>query len=186
MAAKSSYRPVHQQRSEMTNFSKKMRILSAFLIVIFLTTSCGIYKPVDARKVPVQGDKRARQAIEEGRGISLGNVMKRGTTFEFSTTNPMWRASLDILDFIPLTNADYSGGVIITDWYSTSASPNERCKLNIFISGMRLKTENLKVTSFCQEFKDPSWINKKVDQEDNIKIENAILNKAKKLKLQSS
>ena len=60
------------------------------------------------------------------------------------------------------------------------------CKLNIFISGMRLNTENLRVTSFCQEFKDPSWINKKVDQEDNIKIENAILNKAKKLKLQSS
>ena len=58
-----------------------MRILSAFLIVVFLTTSCGIYKPVDARKVPVQGDKRARKAIEEGRGISLGNVMKRGTTF---------------------------------------------------------------------------------------------------------
>ena len=104
----------------MTNFSKKMRILSAFLIVIFLTTSCGIYKPVDARKVPVQGDKRARKAIEEGRGISLGNVMKRGTTFEFSSSNPMWRASLDILDFIPLTNADYSGGVIITDWYSKS------------------------------------------------------------------
>ena len=104
----------------MTNFSKKMRILSAFLIVIFLTTSCGIYKPVDARKVPVQGDKRARKAIEEGRGISIGNVMKRGTTFEFSSSNPMWRASLDILDFIPLTNADYSGGVIITDWYSKS------------------------------------------------------------------
>ena len=97
-----------------------MRILSAFLIVIFLTTSCGIYKPVDARKVPVQGDQRARKAIEEGRGISIGNVMKRGTTFEFSSSNPMWRASLDILDFIPLTNADYSGGVIITDWYSKS------------------------------------------------------------------
>ena len=97
-----------------------MRILSGFLIAIFLTTSCGIYKPVDARKVPVQGDKRARKAIEEGRGISIGNVMKRGTTFEFSSSNPMWRASLDILDFIPLTNADYSGGVIITDWYSKS------------------------------------------------------------------
>mgnify|MGYP005642215491 CR=1 FL=1 len=59
-------------------------------------------------------------------------------------------------------------------------------ELNIFISGMSLNTENLRVTSFCQEFKDPSWINKKVDQENDIKIENAILNKAKKLKLQSS
>ena len=99
---------------------KKIHHLTVILLLIFLTTSCGIYKPVDARKVPVQGDKRARKAIEEGRGISIGNVMKRGTTFEFSSSNPMWRASLDILDFIPLTNADYSGGVIITDWYSKS------------------------------------------------------------------
>ncbi len=105
----------------MINFSKKMRFFTALLVIIFLTTSCGIYKPVDARKTPVQGDKRARKAVDEGRGISLGNVMKRGgTTFEFSSSNPMWRASLDILDFIPLTNADYSGGVIITDWYSKS------------------------------------------------------------------
>ena len=59
---------------------------------------------------------------------------------------------------------------------------NERCKLNIFISGKKLKTENLKVTSFCQEFKNQIWINKKIDKENNIKIENAILNKAKKLK----
>ena len=108
------------------------------------------------------------------------------TTYEFSTSNPLWRASLETIDFMPLSSADQIGGTIITDWYSTSANPNERCKLNIFISGMGLNTENLRVTSFCQEFKDPSWINKRVDQENNIKIENAILNKAKKLKLKSS
>jgi len=103
------------------------------------------------------------------------------------TVNPfLWKGALETIDFMPLNSADQLGGTIITDWYTTSANPNERCKLNIFISGMRLNTENLRVTSFCQEFKDPSWINKKVDQEDNIKIENAILNKAKKLKLQSS
>ena len=58
--------------------------------------------------------------------------------------------------------------------------------IGVFISGKSLSTENLKVTTFCQEFKDPTWVNKEVNQEDNIKIENAILNKAKKLKLQSS
>ncbi len=126
-------------------------------------------------------------------GISFSGIINNDsgnnnpTTTIAMTVNPfLWKGALETIDFMPLNSADQVGGTIITDWYSTSANPNERCKLNIFISGMRLNTENLKVTSFCQEFKDPSWINKKVDQEDNIKIENAILNKAKKLKLQSS
>ena len=63
---------------------------------------------------------------------------------------------------------------------------SERCKLNILISGKVLKTENLKVTSFCQDFKDQICVSKEVDKEKNVKIENAILNKAKKLKIQSS
>ena len=87
---------------------------------------------------------------------------------------------------MPLSSADPVGGTIITDWYSTTENQNERCKLNIFIMGTRLNVENLKVTSFCQEFKNQIWVNKKIDKENNVKIENAILNKAKKLKIQSS
>ena len=126
-------------------------------------------------------------------GLSLTGILDEKEQSSVSSNNInmsinvfLWKGALETIDFMPLSSADQVGGTIITDWYSTSANPNERCKLNIFISGMRLKTENLRVTSFCQEFKEPSWINKKVDQEDNIKIENAILNKAKKLKLQSS
>ncbi len=126
-------------------------------------------------------------------GISFSGIINNDagnnnslTTIAMSVNPFLWKASLETIDFMPLSSADQVGGTIITDWYSTSANPNERCKLNIFILGKRLNTENLRVTSFCQEFKDPSWINRKVDQEDNIKIENAILNKAKKLKLQSS
>ena len=126
-------------------------------------------------------------------GISLSGIINNDaennnstTTIAMSVNKFLWEGALETIDFMPLSSADQVGGTIITDWYSTSAKPNERCKLNIFISGMRLKTENLKVSSFCQEFKDPSWINKEIDQENNIKIENAILNKAKKLKLQSS
>ena len=98
--------------------------------------------------------------------------------------NFLWRASLETISFMPLNSADPIGGTILTDWYSTGENENERCKLNIFITGNELKTQNLKVTSFCQTYKNQKWVNIKIDQNNNIKIENAILNKAKKLKLQ--
>ena len=127
-------------------------------------------------------------------GISFSGILNddtknsgASTTTVVMSVNPfLWKAALDTIDFMPLSSADQLGGTIITDWYSTTSNEKERCKLNIFITGKRLNTENLRVTSFCQEFKDPTWVNKKVDQENNIKIENAILNKAKKLKLQLS
>ena len=126
------------------------------------------------------------------KGLSLGDVMGNNNNNNSTTTiamsvNPfLWRGALETIDFMPLSSADQLGGTIITDWYSTEDNQNERCKLNIFITGKSLKTENLRVVSFCQEFKNPSWINKKINLENDIKIENAILNKAKKLKLQSS
>ncbi len=98
----------------------------------------------------------------------------------------LWRGALETINFMPLTSADPVGGTIITDWYSTTENEKERCKLNIFILGKKLQTENLKVTSFCQEYKNQIWVNKTIDKSNNIKIENAILNKAKKLRLQSS
>ena len=125
-------------------------------------------------------------------GLSFGDIL--GNSEENATTAPatmnvnifLWRASLETIDFMPLNSADPIGGTIITDWYSTSDNQNERCKLNIFISGKRLNAENLKVRSFCQENKNQTWVNKNINKENNIKIENAILNKAKKIRLQSS
>ena len=119
----------------------------------------------------------------------LGNKDEKNTSYSsmnMSVNIFLWRGALETIDFMPISSADQIGGVIITDWYSTSSNINERCKLNIFISGISLKTENLRVTSFCQEYKNQIWINKKVNDKNNIKIENAILNKAKKLRLQSS
>jgi len=119
----------------------------------------------------------------------LGNDKEENSsvsTVSMSVNAYLWRGALETINFMPLSSADPIGGTIITDWYSTNENQNERCKLNIFISGKKLSTENLKVTSFCQEYRNPNWINKKIDQDNNIKIENAILNKAKKLRLQSS
>ena len=126
-------------------------------------------------------------------GLSFGGLLGEGDGKNDSTASLsmpvntyLWRGALNTIDFMPISSADPIGGTIITDWYSTSNNENERCKLNIFISGKKLSTENLKVTSFCQEYKNQKWINKNIDSENNNKIENAILNKAKKLRLQSS
>ncbi len=125
-------------------------------------------------------------------GLSFSGVLNRKNddtetaSVNMSINAFLWRGALETIDFMPLSSADPIGGTIITDWYSTTDNKNERCKLNIFITGKKLNTENLRVASFCQEFKNQIWVNKNVKKENNIKIENAILNKAKKLRLQSS
>ena len=100
--------------------------------------------------------------------------------------NPyLWKASIETINFMPLASTDPFAGTIITDWYTAENSLGERCKLNIFINGADMKTENLKVSSFCQSLKNNQWVNLPTNSEDNIRLENAILNKAKKLKLTS-
>ncbi len=118
-------------------------------------------------------------------GSNKKNQVTQGT-FVMPVNTYLWRGALETINFMPLTSADPVGGTILTDWYSTSNNENERCKLNIFITGLELKSQNLKVTTFCQNFKDQKWVNQKVDEENNIKIEDAILNKAKKIRLQAS
>ena len=126
------------------------------------------------------------------KGLSVGGIIGENqesnnvTSIGMSINIYLWRGALDTVSFMPLSSADPIGGTILTDWYSTNSNENERCKLNIFITGSQLKTQNLRVVSFCQDYKNQKWVNKNVDSENNIKIENAILNKAKKLKLQSS
>ena len=100
--------------------------------------------------------------------------------------NPyLWKASLNTINFMPLSSTDPFAGTIITDWYTTESNLGERCKLNIFISGEDLNTKNLKVLSFCQTLKNNQWVNVPSKNEENTKLENVILNEAKKLKLTS-
>ena len=125
-------------------------------------------------------------------GLSLlGNENKEGAGNTFASIgmpiNPyLWSASLETLSFIPLSSADPFGGTIFTDWYSSESNENERCKVNVFIKGAELKTQNLRVSSFCEVFKNNKWVGIGTNSQDNISLENAILNKAKKLKLKNS
>ena len=128
------------------------------------------------------------------KGLSIEDIGKSTTKQQTTVTsvgfpiNPyLWRGSLDTISFMPLVSADPMAGIIITDWYTDQKNIKQRCKLNIFIRGVELKTDNLKVNSFCQTLNNNNnWIDEKVSSENNIKIENAILNKAKKIRLSQS
>ena len=137
----------------LTFIKKNMKFSKLFLTIFLLISlvtvnSCGIYKKVDQRQMPDGADAKARKNIEEGKGVSIGGLIgKRGggaTNYEFSTSNPMWRASLEILDFLPLSTVDYSGGMIITDWYSESNS-DESIKITIRFLSNEVRSDNLKI-----------------------------------------
>ncbi len=98
----------------------------------------------------------------------------------------VWRAALDSISFMPLTTADSNGGVIITDWYSTPATPSERVKVNVLITGKSVRADALKVTLFKQQ-KDAagSWKDVAVNPETERQLEDAILTKARALRVQA-
>ena len=100
--------------------------IAIFLISIFLLNSCGIYKKTDARTTPTNAKERVKKNMEEGKGFRLGNLGKKsGGDFQFASSNPLWRATLNKLDFAPLSNVDYAGGIIVTDWFSEGDTKNQ-------------------------------------------------------------
>ena len=116
-----------------------------------------------------------------------GNNNSQTTSIGMPINPYLWKASIDTLEFMPFSSADPFAGIIITDWYTGENEKGERCKINVFIKGMEMKTENLKVNSFCQSLSESGiWIDQKINLENNRKLENAILNKAKKLRLSKS
>ena len=117
-----------------------------------LYSGCGIYKPVDVKKTSVTGTERARQNIEEGKGFRLFDGQRlRGTTFEFASSNELWRASLDTIDFMPLASVNYSGGIIVTDWYSADSNSNDVIKISIRFLTNEIRSDALDIKVFTKE-----------------------------------
>ena len=111
---------------------KKFTLL--LITTAFILTNCGYFKRSDVKDNPVNVQERVQKNIEEGRGIRFGKKSASGGTFDFASSNELWRASIDILDFVPFTNASYSGGIIITDWFSgNSKVENEKRMLKITV-----------------------------------------------------
>ena len=130
-----------------------MRLIKILILLqlIISLNSCGplAYKKVDARKVEWDPQKRVAKNLEEGRGLKLfDNEKKFGTTYEFASSNELWRATLDIIDFMPLTTANYSGGIIVTDWYSDNQNLNENIKITIRFLTNEIRSDALDLKIF--------------------------------------
>ena len=129
----------------MTIFNKYMKNI-ILLSLIFFIVSCGLYRKTDLREVPVNVDDRAAKNIAEGKSFRLGDIGKGGSgNFEFASSNEMWRASISLLDFTPFSNVDYSGGIIITDWFADESDNNEYLKITVRFLSNEIRADGLNV-----------------------------------------
>ena len=155
-----------------------IKTLFSILLILCLLTGCksGAFKfdPPNAQEVSPNAKERAKKNIEEGRGFRLSTAMEGGAggNFQFASSNPMWRASLDILDFTPLTNVDYSGGVIITDWFTEDGERS--IKISVRFLTNEIRADGLEVSIFekkcntsnvCQTSKIESTLNNEIKLE---------------------
>ena len=127
-----------------------------FVVIFLALTSCakeGFFKTGDARKNPPDPRERVKKNLEEGKGFRINDAIGRGkgTNFEFASSNELWRASLDVLDFMPLTSANYSGGIIITDWYSEQGNTEESIKITIRFLTNEIRSDAIDVDIFYKK-----------------------------------
>tara|TARA_B100000795_G_scaffold265164_1_gene246632 strand:- start:140 stop:670 length:531 start_codon:yes stop_codon:yes gene_type:complete len=135
------------------NFSNRFFFL---ILILFIANSCaGVFRPAPVKDVPVNVKDRVAKNQAEGRGFRIfGNDNNKGGTFQFASSNPLWRASLNVLDFMPVINASYSGGIIITDWYDEDDSKNS-IKITIKFLSNEIRPDGLEVLVYkknCKSF----------------------------------
>ena len=130
----------------------RLQFFTLLGILLLVLNSCQAlkYKPTKAGEVTVKGTDRARENMEEGRGFRLMDMRKKGGTFDFASSNELWRASLDTIDFMPLVSANYSGGIIITDWYNDGSSNNQSVKISIRFLTNEIRSDALDIKIFTK------------------------------------
>ena len=133
--------------------------------IFFISSGCGIYKPVDARKVNPNAEERAKKNIEEGRSFRLFNSNKAGGDFQFASSNALWRASLD---------------VIVTDWYSENKNPKESIKISIRFLTNDVRSDALDIKIFNRTCNNSSFDCKFTDSSEVLvaELKKEILKKA--------
>ena len=134
----------------MKNTSLIKKLLFLFLVSA-LVSECGLYRKTDSRKIPVNVNDRVQKNLEEGKRIRFGKGGRGSGNFEFATSNEMWRVTLEILDFVPLANADYGGGIINTDWYSENENTGESIKLVIRFLTNEIRSDAIDLKIFYRK-----------------------------------
>ena len=133
--------------------SMKLLVLFSLIISLLLQTACGPlkYKKVSAKDFPPDPKERIKKNMEEGRGFRILGNSKKGTNYEFASSNPLWRATLDTIDFMPLVSANYSGGIVITDWYADANNSNESIKISIRFLTNEVRADALDIKIFYKK-----------------------------------
>ena len=155
-----------------------------FIALIFFQ-SCGTWNPPDVKDSPINDADMRKRNIEEGRGITLGGKKGGSGNFDFATSNEMWRATLQILDFVPLSTADYGGGIIITDWYSDNLDSKESIKIMVNFLSNEIRADGLNIKVYKKICDQNSKCNTqliKSNISNDIKL--AVLKKAAQIKKQ--
>ena len=126
---------------------KKVIVFLIGIVFLSFLNSCGIWDPADARKVSPNSKERVKKNLEEGKGVSIEGLRNKGgsTSYQFASSNPMWRATLEILDFLPLSNVDYSGGIITTDWYNEGTASDESIKITIRFLTNEIRSDGIRI-----------------------------------------
>lgn len=143
------------------------RILSVCLAAVWLA-ACG-----------------SDDAMEDDTATGSTAISSSGGRVTLGVNSYLWRATLDTLSFMPLQSEDPFGGVILTNWYSAPAAPNERMRVTVYILDRRLRADGLKVTVFRQTQTPQGWVDAAVNPETAVKLEDAILTRARELRLAS-
>ena len=159
----------------------KLFYLISVLIVLLSLNSCGLYKRSDVKDTPVNVEERVKKNIQEGRGVRFGRGATRGGDFDFASSNPLWRASIEIFDFVPLTNASYSGGILITDWFSSESNESESTrdlKITVKFLTNEIRADAIDITVFEKICKSQDCKTKRIKSKLQKEIKLAILKKA--------
>ena len=157
-------------------------IIIFFSVIILLTQSaCNALKPkkVSAKDFPPDPRQRVKKNIEEGKGFRLFDGKGSGTTYDFASSNPLWQATLDTLDFMPLVSANYSGGIVITDWYSENNTPNESVKISVRFLTNEIRSDALDIDVFLKKCSQ-NFTNCSISKNNNDLVADLNLNILKK------
>ena len=162
------------------------------LLSILLILACSKADPTNPENQVFEPnpEKRARAYADKGGGIfgDINNVRKSGsTTYDFATSNVMWRATLKTLEFLPLSNADYSGGVIVYDWYSDNLNSKEQIKISVRFLNNELRSDSIEITAhkrICETL--DKCIVSKLNNNFSNDIKDNILSAARSLKIEET
>ena len=169
---------------------QKIKIFLSLLFCIFIL-NCSKIDPVTGEKILIEPDtqKKAREFADKGGGIfgDINNKKSSSTSVDFASSNVMWKATLKTLEFLPLSNTDYSGGIIVYDWYSQTNNPREQIKISVRFLSNELKSDSIKVIAhkkICDSAEKCS--NSTLDEKFSNTVKENIITSARLLKIEEA